>query len=42
MEVAPGAPAPEVCVVHVGGIVVGMGDGEFDEDFARQASRAQR
>ena len=42
VEVAPGAPAVEVRVVHVGGVVVGMGDGELDADFARQASGAER
>lgn len=41
VEVAPGAPRAEVEVVHVGGIVVGMSDGEFDADFARQALGAE-
>src|SRR4051794_29103565 len=42
VEVALGAPAVEVGVVHVGGVVIGMGDGEFDADFARQTSGAER
>src|ERR1043166_7729150 len=29
VEVAPGAPAPEVPIVHIGGIVVGVSDGEL-------------
>ena len=37
VEVAPGAPAPEVGVVHVPGVIVGVGDGEFDADFAGEA-----
>ena len=37
MQVAPGAPGVEVVVVHIGGVVVGVGDGEFDADFAGQA-----
>ena len=42
VEVAPGAPAPEVRVVHVGWVVIGVGDGELDADLARQASGAAR
>jgi hypothetical protein len=37
VEVAPGAPGAEVAVVHIGGIVVGVGDGEFDADLAGQS-----
>jgi hypothetical protein len=42
VEVAPGAPGAEVAIVHVGGIVVGVGDGEFDADLAGQALGVER
>ena len=35
VEMAPGAPGAEVAVVHVGGIVIGVGDGEFDGDSTK-------
>src|SRR4051795_12145710 len=42
VEVAPGAPAAEVRVLHVGGVVIGMGDSQLDADLARKPSRAKR
>jgi hypothetical protein len=42
VEVAPDAEGAEVAAVHVGGIVVGVGDGEFDADFAGQAPGVER
>jgi hypothetical protein len=42
VEVAPGAPGAEVAVVHVGGIMIGVGDGEFDAELAGQALGVER
>ena len=42
VEVAPGAPGAEVAIVHIGGIVIGVGDGEFDADLAGQALGVER
>jgi len=42
VEVAPGAPAAEVPVVHVGGVVVGVGDGKLHSYFAGQALGVER
>jgi hypothetical protein len=41
VEMAPGAPGAEVEVFHVGGVVVGVGDGELDPNFPRQARQTR-
>jgi hypothetical protein len=41
MEMAPGAPGAEVEVLHIGGIVVGVGDRKLDPNFSRQALGAK-
>jgi hypothetical protein len=35
-------PGAEVAVVHIGGIVIGVGDGEFDADLAGEALGVER
>src|SRR3954447_24784154 len=42
VEVAPGAPAAEVRLLHVGGVVIRMSDGELNADLARKPSGAER